>query len=163
MRRLGSRLHQLGQREEGHAFELHVELAPGRDTMKIANVFELRESHELLPVQRDRLLNLAVDLQLPLVERDIGTNPQVEHGEVVDLPLPRRQTILRAAGRPGFARHLLRPTFLGRDVLLFHERSEDSANRARKIAPADRGCRNACAAASDEPPWERQRPAGVSL
>src|ERR1051325_4630303 len=47
MRRFRLRLHQVSDGEERHAFEFHVELAPGRDAMKVADVLERRQCQEL--------------------------------------------------------------------------------------------------------------------
>src|SRR5205807_5539209 len=66
----GLRFHEVGNSEECHSLPFPVELGPGGDAMKVAYVFELRQREELLPVQRDRVLDQAVDFQLPFVERD---------------------------------------------------------------------------------------------
>ena len=116
---LGLRLHKVGDGEKRHPLPFHVELGPGGDAMKVAYVFELRQREELLPVQRDRVLYEAVDFQLPFVERDFRLKAQVEHGEIVHLPLAGREPVRRARGRTGFARHFPRPTFFGGDVLVF--------------------------------------------
>ena len=56
-------LNEFGQGEKGDAFKLHIKLAPRRDTVEVANVAELRQSHELFPAKRHRLFDFAVNYQ----------------------------------------------------------------------------------------------------
>src|SRR5207248_11327181 len=93
---------------------------PGGDAVKVAHVGKLRQSQELLPIQRDRVLDEAVDFQLPFAEWDLRLKAEVEHGKIVHLPLAGREPVRRARSRTGFARHFPRPTFFRGDVLVFH-------------------------------------------
>ena len=61
-----------------------------------------------------------MNLQLPLVQRHVGFHTEIEHGEIVDLTLPRRETMLGADGGLFLAGHLASPAFFGRDVGVFH-------------------------------------------
>src|SRR5688572_20787868 len=88
--------------------------------MKIADVLELRERIELLPIQRDGIFNEAVDFKLPLVERDHGMNTEVEHGPILNELLARRQTTFRADCGLLFARHFASPPFFPRDKIVVH-------------------------------------------
>ena len=69
MARLELWLHEVNQREHRHAFPIHIELAPGGDAVKIAGVLKLLQRHELLPIERDRILHQTVNLQAPLRTR----------------------------------------------------------------------------------------------
>jgi len=113
-------LHQFGQCEERDAGERHVELAPGGDAVKIAHIGELRQCHELLPVQSDGILDEAVNLQFPFVERHVGADAKIEHWKVVDLPLAGREAILRTDGGFLLPGHLARPSLFGGDVGATH-------------------------------------------
>ena len=117
---LGLGFDKLRYGEEGYPLPFHIKLAPSGDAVKVAHILELRQGQELLPVQSDRVLDQAVDFQLPIVERDFRLKAQVEHGEIVHLPLAGREPVRRARGRTGFARHFPRPTFFRGDVLVFH-------------------------------------------
>src|SRR6266516_536035 len=64
------RLDKIGHGEKRYAFPLHVELAPRRHTMKAASVLELWQRQKLFPAQRHRVLNVAMNLQLPAVDWD---------------------------------------------------------------------------------------------
>src|ERR1051325_6209596 len=80
--RLGLRLDDLCNRKERHPFPFHVKLAPGGNTMKVAHIFELRQGQKLLPSQSDRVLDFAMDLQFPLIERNLGPNAEIKHRKV---------------------------------------------------------------------------------
>ena len=58
--------------------------------MKVADVFGLRQRHELRPVERHRVLHEAADLELPLVERNVGLLAEVEHRPVLHQVLADR-------------------------------------------------------------------------
>jgi hypothetical protein len=88
--------------------------------MEVADVFELRERQELLPVQRDRIFDAALNLEVPLIEFDVGAHSKIQNREIVNAVLPRRQTAFRARFWRGFARHLLRPTLFCRNIRFFH-------------------------------------------
>src|SRR6266516_5787728 len=105
------RFDKIGDGEERHAFPIHVELAPGGDTVKVAPVFELWQRQKLFPTQRRRVLNLAMNLQLPAVEWNFRPNAKVENGKIVHWPLAGRQPVGRARRGFGLARHLPRPAF----------------------------------------------------
>ena len=115
---------EFGQREERDACEFHVELAPGRDAVEVAGVRELRQRHELRPVQRQRVLDHAVNLQLPLVERHLGLDAEIKRREICHQALARRQTIRRADLTRGLAGQLLGPALFGGDVGGFHDRGK---------------------------------------
>jgi hypothetical protein len=60
-----------------------VEPAPRGDAVKVADIFGLRQRHEFVPVQRDRVLYETADLELPLLQRNLGLLTQVEHRPVL--------------------------------------------------------------------------------
>ena len=62
--------------------------------MKVTYVRKLRQRTELLPSYNDRALNLTVDFEFPLVERNLGLQPQVEHRPIMDLSLARREAVV---------------------------------------------------------------------
>jgi len=49
-------------------------LAPRRDAVKITNVLKLGQGLKLLPVERHRVLDLAMNLELPTFERYLGVD-----------------------------------------------------------------------------------------
>ena len=73
---------KLRERSKLHASPVVVEPAPRRDAMEVADVLDLRQVHELLPRQREWILNEADDLQLPILERDIRRFAEAEHRPV---------------------------------------------------------------------------------
>ena len=88
---LGLRLHEVNQRKHRHPFPIHIELAPGGDAVKIAGVLEGLKRHELLPIERHRILHQPVNLQGPLLARHFGVDAHVEHGKIIDLTLAGRE------------------------------------------------------------------------
>src|SRR5262249_62015915 len=62
---------------------------------------------KLLPAQRERILDEAADLELPLVERDVRLLAEIEDGPVLHFVLPDRQ--------PGHAVTIPRPAALRRE------------------------------------------------
>ena len=124
VRGFGLWLHQIHEREERHAGKLHVELTPRRDAMKVTHIGELWQREEIFPRQRHRILHLAANLQLPLVQCHFRLHTEIKHREVMHLPLAGRQTIRRAHGGLGFARHLLRPTLFRGDIGIFHRHAQ---------------------------------------
>src|SRR5262249_48331758 len=58
---------------------------------KVADVVDLREREEVVPLQREGMLDEAADLERPLVERNVGLLAEVEHGPVLDLMLTNGQ------------------------------------------------------------------------
>ncbi len=77
------------------------------------------------PVERDGILDLAVNLQFPLAGRHIRLDSQIEHGKIVNQPLARRHSVHGASRGPGFACHLSRPMLFRRDLLILHSRSRE--------------------------------------
>jgi len=59
--------------------------------MKVAGVRELRQGHEVVPGERDRVLDVAVNFQAPVVEIDVGMDAEIEDGEIVNLALAGRE------------------------------------------------------------------------
>src|SRR5262245_47237184 len=136
MRRAWLRFHEVGDSEERDPLPIHVELAPSRNTMEVAAILELRQREELLPIQGDGILNLAVNLKFPFVQRDLWPDSEIEDGKIVNLMLTWRQPV----GRPHCGSlgpcHLSRPTFFCCDVRVLHpgegyrNRTESASNRA---------------------------------
>src|SRR5262245_41705367 len=85
--------HQVHQGKKRNAFPFHIKLTPSRHTMKVADILELWQIKELFPVQHDRGLYMAMNLQLPLVERNLWLNTKVKYRKVLNLPLTRWQTV----------------------------------------------------------------------
>jgi hypothetical protein len=63
--RLVFRDDELGDRLEAYAAPVVVVAAPGGDAVEVALVIHLRECHEPLPIQRERVFDQPPDLQLP--------------------------------------------------------------------------------------------------
>ena len=63
---IGLRSNQIRNREERHSFPLHIELTPGRHTMEIADIVELRQSEKLGPLQDNGIFDMTMNLQAPL-------------------------------------------------------------------------------------------------
>ena len=79
-----------------------VVAAPRRHAVKVADVVGLRQREELIPRQRERILDQSADLELPGLEIDLRLFAEIEHGPVLDLVLADRQlrhpvTIRRSA------------------------------------------------------------------
>ena len=120
--RFRRRFYEVGNCEKAHSLPLHVELTPGRHIMEIAHVIELRQRHELFPIQSDGALDLSVDLELPFFQRNVRLDTQIEDRKIVDLTLSRREPIRRAHRCFLFPSHLASPAFFARDVVFFHFR-----------------------------------------
>ena len=88
--------------------------------MEVARVLELFQRHELVPIQRDRILHQPVDLELPLVARDLRMDAHVQHGKIIDLPLAGRQALDGALGGQWLSGTLCGDAFLGGDVFFVH-------------------------------------------
>ena len=82
---------KLGDRLETHATPAVVVPAPRRDAVEIADVLGLRKREESSPVQRDRILDEAADLEFPLVHRHLRLFAQIEHRPVLDFVLAHGQ------------------------------------------------------------------------
>ena len=52
---------------------------------------DMVKRHELLPIERHRILHQPVNLQGPLLARHFGVDAHVEHGKIIDLTLARRE------------------------------------------------------------------------
>jgi acetyltransferase-like isoleucine patch superfamily enzyme len=113
--------YQFSEREERDAFPSHVELTPSGDAMKVADIFKLRESEKLLPVERHRVFDFAVDSKLPFVQRNIGPDAEVEHGKIMNLPLTWGKTLRGSNSRLGVTGHFSRPAFFALDQIGVHE------------------------------------------
>src|ERR1043166_7441597 len=98
-------LNEVCQREESDSFPFHIELAPGGDAMEIAHVLELWQGQKAAPVQGSGVFDMSVNFELPLVQRNIRSDAQIQNGKVVDLPLARGEPIDRANRRLFFACH----------------------------------------------------------
>ena len=68
-----------------------VVAAPRRHAVKVADVVGLRQREELVPRQRERILDQAADLELPGLEIDVRLLAEIEHRPVLDLVLADRQ------------------------------------------------------------------------
>ncbi len=75
---------QLSEGEKGDALPVHFVFGPGGDAMEVAHVPELGQGVELVPTEGDRVFDLAVNLELPLVEGHFGMDAEVQHGPVLD-------------------------------------------------------------------------------
>jgi len=96
--RLRLKVDVLHQFVEGDSFPLVVQSAPAGYTVDIRCQPHLRESHELIPREGDRLLHMAHHIETPLIEVDAWRRPIGQCGESIGNPLVRRYPILvRAA------------------------------------------------------------------
>jgi len=80
------------------ATEAGVEAAPARDAVDVGGDLRRRQSAELLVVERDLLLDLAEDPELPGCEVDARHVAGVEDGPFLGQVLPRRQARRVVAG-----------------------------------------------------------------
>lgn len=111
---------EVGNGEEGDTFPFHLEFAPGGDTVKIADVLKLREGGELIPVECNGILDKAVDLELPFIERDFRMDAEIEHGPILNELLAGWEAILGAEGGLLLASHFSSPAFFARDEIFVH-------------------------------------------
>ncbi len=88
--------------------------------MEVADIFELRQCQELLPIESYRVFNLSVDFEFPFFEWDFGTNAEVQHGKVMNLPLARWQAVFRPDAGAFLASHFSGPFFFRGYVGVFH-------------------------------------------
>ena len=102
---------ELGNRAEPHAAPMIVETAPRRDAVKVADVFDLRQRHELRPVERHRVLDEAADLELPLVDGNVGLLAEIEHRPVLHQVLANGHDrhAVPVAGSGAFGLRALKP------------------------------------------------------
>lgn len=83
----------LGDRELGDCLEPDaapavVVAAPRRDTVEVADIFGLRQREELLPRQREGILDEPADLELPRSQIDLRLLAEIEDGPVLDSCCP---------------------------------------------------------------------------
>src|SRR5262249_25121679 len=74
-----------------HAAPVVVVPAPGGHAVEVADVVNLRQCHEGVPVERQRMFDQSADFQLPLLEVDIRLLAEVEHRPVLQLVLADRE------------------------------------------------------------------------
>src|SRR5262249_47533895 len=92
------------------------------NTVKITDILELRQGHELLPIQNNWVFNVPMDFQFPFIQGDLGANSQIQHREIMNLPLAWRQTVGRSYRGSMLSRHFARPALFGGNVGLFHSK-----------------------------------------
>lgn len=73
-----------------------------------------------MPIQSNWILNVAVNLKFPFVERDFWPNAEIQHGKVMDLPLAGWQPVRGPYRRTFLPCHFSCPTLFGRDVCVLH-------------------------------------------
>src|SRR4030095_4972570 len=128
-------LDQLRKRNESDAFPFHVELAPGRYAVEITGVCKLGQCKKRLPRDASRTLDQPTDLELPLIQRHIRFDAQIQNRKVLNPSLTGRKAILGTCCRLGMAGHSLRPAFLGSYVgLLHHLRSVAALTGSARLA-----------------------------
>src|ERR1700686_5177941 len=72
---------EFGESEESDAAPAAIELAPGRDAVEVAHVFELRKRVEFLPGEGARKLDETADFEAPVIEGDLRADAEIEDGE----------------------------------------------------------------------------------
>src|ERR1700730_3295667 len=74
-----------------HALERRVEAAPARDAVDVRRDLRLRQCLQLVVAKRDRLLDLAEDLEVPRGELGLRNGAGVEDGPLLGQVLARRE------------------------------------------------------------------------
>jgi len=77
---------------------------------------------------------MPVNFKAPLLQRNVRLNAKVQHRKIVNLPLSRRQPVLRPHNARFLAGHLACPAFLARDVILLHTAKLPAHAPARNAA-----------------------------
>ena len=72
-------------------------VVPHSHAMEIASVGNLPQSHELRPIERDRMLHNPMNFISPIRRLNFGINAPLQHGEVTNLQLPGRQSVYGAS------------------------------------------------------------------
>src|SRR4051812_12480641 len=85
------RAHELRDLAPVDASEARVEPAPARDAVDVHGHRAARQLLQLLPGQRQRLLDLAEDAEVPRAEVGVGNRPCVQHGPLLRQVLARWQ------------------------------------------------------------------------
>src|SRR5438445_5575995 len=85
------RLDQLGEIAPVDAAKARVETAPAGDAVDVDRDVARRQLLQLLPGERDRILDLAEDLEVPGREVGVGHGARVQDGPLLGQVLPRRQ------------------------------------------------------------------------
>jgi hypothetical protein len=75
--RFGPRHDELRDRSKPHALPVVVEAAPRRHAVKVADVFRLRQSEEVLPGERDGIFYEPADLERRLAALDLTAHVRV--------------------------------------------------------------------------------------
>src|SRR5439155_5536809 len=78
---------KLGDRPESHAAPMIVEAAPRRHAVKIADLVDLGQREQLIPVQRERIFHRALDLEGPLLHRDVRLFAKIQHRPILHFVL----------------------------------------------------------------------------
>ena len=78
---------KLGDRLESHPAPVILVAAPRRHAVKVADVLGLRQREELIPGERERIVDEAADVELPLCRRHVRLLPEIEDGPVLHLVL----------------------------------------------------------------------------
>ena len=85
------RAHELRDLAPVNAAEARVEAAPARDAVDVLHVLRLRQRGELVPAQRDRVLDLAEDAEVPRREIRVRHRAGVQHRPLLREVLARRE------------------------------------------------------------------------
>ena len=78
---------KLGDRLESHPAPVILVAAPRRHAVKVADVLGLRQREELIPGERERIVDEAADVELPLCRRHVRLLSEIEDGPVLHLVL----------------------------------------------------------------------------
>src|SRR2546430_2547329 len=82
---------ELGEIAPMDPAEARVEAAPAGDAVDVDRDLGRRQLLQLLPAQRDRILDLAEDLEVPARELGLGHAARVQHRPLLGQVLARRQ------------------------------------------------------------------------
>src|SRR5438105_8178954 len=116
MTRLRNRSNESHDVPRGYTTPVIVVAAPLRHAVDIGNEILLRLRQEFIECPEDRIFHQAADLKPPILRADMRLNAEIEDRPVLDLFLPRRQTIdAPHIGAAGQQSSLFRPLLFGAD------------------------------------------------
>src|SRR5687768_7657416 len=89
--RVFMRRYERDEIQEAHALPMYIHLRPSRDAVEVAGVADLRQSHEVVPPERERLLAGAIHDQAPASLGYAWLVAEVQHRPFFGQILPGRK------------------------------------------------------------------------